>query len=168
MTDKLVSQLDADGFYFGPAYAQESPLELGMGIWLIPAGAIEVAPPAEVVEGKRYWCADGAWQSEDIPAPPGPTPEQVLASQSAMLAGLEVEAETQKTTLTNRIKILQDAINNIGVGGAEEFAATPEEQLEFPVRNTQLTQWKNYAILLGRVTAQAGWPAEVVWPAKPA
>lgn len=166
MTDKLVSQLDANGYYFGPTWAQESPLE--PGIWLIPAGAIEVDPPEEVLSGKRYWYADGAWQVEDIPAPPGPTPEQILSAQSAKLSSLKAEAEAQKTALTKRISVLQDAIDNVGVEGAEEFAATPEEQIEFPNRKAQLTKWKNYAIALGRVTTQAGWPPEVVWPAQPA
>ena len=98
---------------------------------------------------------------------PGPTPEQILVAQSAKLSGLKAEAEAQKTALTNRISTLQDAIDNVGVEGMEEFAATPEEQIEFPKRKTQLTKWKNYAILLGRVTSQAGWPPDVVWPAKP-
>lgn len=158
MTDKLVSQLDANGYYFGPTWAQESPLD--PGIWLIPAGAIEVDPPEEVLSGKRYWYADGAWQVEDIPAPPGPTPEQILSAQSAKLSSLKAEAEAQKTALTNRIGVLNDSI--------ELEMATPEEEAELPVRTTQIKAWKTYAVLLGRVTTQAGWPPEVVWPAQPA
>jgi hypothetical protein len=97
-----------------------------------------------------------------------PTHAEVLASQSAALQALTATATAQKVALTNRIATLQDAIDNVGVEGAEEFAATPEEQIEFPQRKSQLTKWKNYAILLGRVTNQAGWPLEVTWPAQPA
>ncbi|MHC3822513.1 tail fiber assembly protein [Pseudomonas sp. G3-19] len=97
-----------------------------------------------------------------------PTPAQVLAAQSAILQSLTQLANAQKTALTNRIATLQDAIDNVGVEGMEEFAATPEEQGEFPKRKAQLTKWKNYGIALGRVTSQAGWYTTVVWPAQPA
>lgn len=119
-----------------------------------------VQPPS----GKELGAKDGrpAWV-----LPPPPSPQQVLLQQSNILLGLKQEAESQKTALTSRISTLQDAIDNIGIEGMEEFVATPEEQLEFPKRKAQLTKWKNYAILLGRVTTQAGWPPEVVWPAKP-
>lgn len=99
--------------------------------------------------------------------PPPPTPEQVLVSQSALLVRLKNEAESQKQALTSRISTLQDAIDNIGIEGMEEFAATPEEVAELPKRKTQLTKWKNYAILLGRVTTQVGWTPDVIWPTKP-
>lgn len=110
---------------------------------------------------------DGVWSFTPY-VPPLPTAEEILASQSAKLVVLKSEAESQKVALTNRISTLQDAIDNVGIDGMEEFAATPEEQAEFPKRKTQLTKWKNYAILLGRVTSQAGWPPDVVWPTPPA
>lgn len=97
-----------------------------------------------------------------------PTAEEVLASQSAKLLSLKNYAELQKSAITKRISVLQDAIDNIGIEGAEEFAATPEEQAEFTLRKTQLAKWKNYAILLGRVTSQEGWPPNVQWPVQPA
>lgn len=95
------------------------------------------------------------------------TPQQILAAQSAKLQAFMQMADTQKIALAKRIAILQDAIDNIGVEGAEEFAATPEEEAEFPVRKTQLTKWKNYSIALGRVTSQPGWAANVTWPVQP-
>jgi len=98
---------------------------------------------------------------------PPPTPQQVLASQNSKLQGFMQVADVQKTALTKRIATLQDAIDNIGVEGAEEFAATPEEEAEFPVRKAQLTKWKNYSIALGRVTSHPGWPATVTWPVQP-
>lgn len=96
-----------------------------------------------------------------------PTPEEILITQSAKLQSLTQLATAQKLALTNRIATLQDAINNVNVEGREEFAATAEEQVEFPKRKTQLSKWKDYAILLGRVTTQVGWPPEVVWPVQP-
>lgn len=95
-------------------------------------------------------------------------PPDVLAIQSVKLQVLTQLAAAQKSALTNRIATLQDAIDNVGVEGREEFAATPEEQIEFPNRKTQLIKWKDYAILLGRVASQSGWPPEVVWPVQPA
>lgn len=123
------------------------------------------------IQGISYgWGAvevNGVWEFTPYVAPL-PTPEQVLASQSVKLQGLIQLSVSQKTALLNRISTLQDAIDNIGIEGMEDFAATDEEQLEFAKRKSQLVQWKNYAILLGRVTSQAGWPPDVVWPKQPA
>ncbi|MFU1907623.1 tail fiber assembly protein [Bordetella avium] len=48
---KVVSQLDADGCYCRPTVADESPLE--SGVYLIPGGAVDIAPP-ELVSGKAF------------------------------------------------------------------------------------------------------------------
>lgn len=91
-------------------------------------------------------------------APP-PTPEEVLASQSAKLQSLTQLANAQKLALTNRISTINDAI--------ELEMATLEEETELPKRVLQLKAWKTYAVLLGRVTSQVGWPPDVEWPAQP-
>lgn len=97
---------------------------------------------------------------EFIPPPEiPPTPEQILASQSSKLQQLTQLASAQKTALTNRIGTIQDAI--------ELEMATPAELVELPLRQGQLVEWKRYAIYLGRVTSQPGWPPEVEWPAQP-
>ena len=44
MTTKTVFQLDAAGHFKGTTVADESPLE--PGVYLIPAGCIETAPPS--------------------------------------------------------------------------------------------------------------------------
>lgn len=93
------------------------------------------------------------------PPPPGPTEEEQLAMQSAKLQGFTQLASSQKTALTNRVGTLNDAI--------ELEMATPEEVAELPVRTTQLTAWKKYAVLLGRVTTQPGWYSVVEWPVQP-
>jgi hypothetical protein len=67
---KQVVQLDINGYFVGVTEADESPLE--PGVFLLPAGAIDVLPPI-VPEGKRAkW--EGAWVFEDIPAPPPAPP----------------------------------------------------------------------------------------------
>ena len=92
-------------------------------------------------------------------APP-PTDAEILASQSAKLQGLTQLSTAQKSALTNRISTINDAI--------ELEMATPEEEAELPIRVLQLKAWKTYAVLLGRVTSQVGWPPEVTWPVQPA
>jgi hypothetical protein len=96
-----------------------------------------------------------------------PLPDPTVVN-SAKLQQLNQLAAAQKKALTDRIGTLQDAVDNIGVEGMEEYAATPAEEAELPVRKAQYTKWKNYAIALGRVTQQTGWPATVNWPVQPA
>ncbi|MDF3822336.1 hypothetical protein P3G55_20700 [Leptospira sp. 96542] len=73
MQSKLVPQLDLLGFFVGMSTADESPLE--PGVWLIPAGAIDVPAP-DVPEGQRARWQGGAWAFEPIPVPePDPEPE---------------------------------------------------------------------------------------------
>jgi len=87
-------------------------------------------------------------------------PENILALQSSKLQVLTQLATAQKVALVNRISTLNDAV--------DLEIATAEEESELPVRTTQLKEWKTYAVLLGRVTAQQGWPSEVSWPVQPA
>jgi len=132
--------------------------------WYPPEECIAVQTD---VAGIGWTYIDEVFIPPPIPEVPPPTPAEILASQSSKLQALTAAANTQKAALANRIATLQDAIDNIGIEGMEEFAATSEEQLEFPQRKIHLTKWKNYAILLGRVTSQAGWPPEVTWPVQP-
>lgn len=92
--------------------------------------------------------------------PPPPTPEEILATQSQKLQRFTQLAAAQKSALTNRVGTLQDAV--------DLEMATPEEESELPLRQAQLLAWKKYAILLGRVTTQEGWPPNPVWPEQPA
>lgn len=72
MNTKQVSQLDAEGYFVGVVLAEESPLE--QGVFLIPGGAIDRAPPKTIEAGKRYKPYGSAWRGEDLPQPE-PTPE---------------------------------------------------------------------------------------------
>ena len=122
--------------------------------WVPPEGFIIVQSDT-ASPGWSY--ADNVFTA---PPPVPPTPEEVLASQSAILQAATQLAAAQKTALTERIDTLNDAI--------ELEMATPEEIAELPVRQAQLTAWKRYAVLLGRVATQEGWPPNVIWPEQPA
>lgn len=113
---------------------------------------------AEYPEG----LTDDEYYTEELPEweEPPETAAQILARQSAKLQGLKAVANSQKAALTNRISELNDAI--------EYDVATPDEVAELPIRVAQRKTWGLYAIDLGRVTTQAGWPPDVIWPVQPA
>ncbi len=69
----IVYQTDHFGYFVGTVVADESPLE--PGVFLIPGGAFEAAPPAFDAETQRArWSGEG-WAVEDIPQPePEPEP----------------------------------------------------------------------------------------------
>lgn len=69
---KTVSQLNADGVFVGPVTADESPLE--PGVLLLPAGAVDVAPPALSAGEFAQWIG-GAWVVQPIPQPELPEPD---------------------------------------------------------------------------------------------
>ena len=65
---KTVYQTDQTGAYLGETIAHESPLE--PGVYLIPGGCVETAPP-ETKEGQvAVW--DGVWTLVDVPEPEKP------------------------------------------------------------------------------------------------
>lgn len=62
MSQKTVYQTNHLGLYLGPVYADESPLE--PGVFLLPGGCVEVAPPKAPVGKIQAW--DGKrWQLLD-------------------------------------------------------------------------------------------------------
>jgi len=130
--------------------------ETGVG-WTVPDGYMAIQTDVASV-GWSY--SDGVFVPPPTPEVPPPTPAEILASQSAKLQGLTQLAAAQKAALTNRIGVIND--------GVELGEATPAELAELPVRQAQLIEWKRYALYLGRVTSQEGWPPDVVWPTQPA
>lgn len=81
MAQKIISQLDSDGYFIGEAIADESPLE--PGVYHIPAGAIDRSPPASVEAGKRYRTWGNGWRGEAVPAPevPPEVPQMTAAEK---------------------------------------------------------------------------------------
>jgi hypothetical protein len=55
----IVYQTDHQGFFVGPVAADPSPLE--PGIWLIPGGAVEIAPPP-LNDGEQARWTDSGWE----------------------------------------------------------------------------------------------------------
>ncbi|MGG4643547.1 hypothetical protein ACLPHN_28230, partial [Pseudomonas aeruginosa] len=62
MTTLTVYQTNALGLYVGPTDADESPLE--PGVFLIPAGCVQLAPPKEP-KGKRARWTGSDWELVD-------------------------------------------------------------------------------------------------------
>lgn len=60
---KILCQLDQEGFFLGTITADESPLE--RGVYLIPGGAITDPPPEKVLPGMAYRFVDGVWRADE-------------------------------------------------------------------------------------------------------
>jgi hypothetical protein len=79
---KTVYQLNQQGEYIGETIAHESPLE--PGIYLIPGGCVETAPPETKKGQVAVW--DGVWTLVDVPEPEKPkepTAEELAAQKVA-------------------------------------------------------------------------------------
>ena len=78
-----VYQTDAFGYFAGVTSADQDPLDLDN--WLIPAGCVEVEPPA-LKDGFLIVWSGSEWSYEAIPEPevePEPTQEEVEAKEKA-------------------------------------------------------------------------------------
>jgi hypothetical protein len=60
---KTVYQTSALGVYIGASVADESPLE--PGVFMVPAGCVEVPPPEDIPEHKAAYWNGKAWQLVD-------------------------------------------------------------------------------------------------------
>lgn len=60
---RLVYQTDQDGFFVGTTVADPDPKNLG--VWLIPAGCVELAPPA-IGPGKKAIWSGYKWKVIDM------------------------------------------------------------------------------------------------------
>lgn len=80
---KTVYQTDRNGNYVGPMLADESPLE--PGVFLIPAGCVETAPPS-IPAGKMARWTGAAWILVNRPgAAPSPVPPSPVAVFTAAI-----------------------------------------------------------------------------------
>jgi hypothetical protein len=132
---KTVYQLDRDGVYLGETIAQESPLE--PGVFLMPAGCIEHAPPP--VKAGKFARWDEGWIVEDIPKPPKPEePPEPTAEQRA------ASIRAQRNYL-------------LSLSDWTQVADAPVDR----------TSWVLYRKALRDITDQATFPASVDWPKIP-
>ncbi|MEP9350558.1 DUF4376 domain-containing protein [Xanthobacter sp. KR7-225] len=89
-TTKTVYQCDPDGVYVGEALARESPME--PGVWHLPAGCTEKAPP-KLAEGERAMWTGKKWQVlKPAPAPEPAPPTEAELREHARLRRLKAEA----------------------------------------------------------------------------
>lgn len=94
---KIVSQLDADGYFVAAVVADESPLE--PGVYILPGRCVDKAPPAVLEPGKRYRPWGAGWRGEElppveeVPQVPELTPKQVRNAEIAgALAAIDAQS----------------------------------------------------------------------------
>ncbi|TDR82217.1 hypothetical protein [Paludibacterium purpuratum] len=92
MNTKTVYQCDAAGVYAGETVAHESPLE--PGVFLIPAGAVQTAPPTIPAGQRAIWMTDSqSWRLEAVPVDPPPAPP--AQTQTDLWAQFQKQAKTK-------------------------------------------------------------------------
>lgn len=110
MPEKIVSQLDANGYFLAPVLADLSPLE--EGVYLLPGGAIDVPPP-DVPQGKVALRQGDTWVFVDPPEgddelpPVNGVPQEVSmrqARRALLAAGLIDQVEAAIDALTSPAK----------------------------------------------------------------
>ncbi len=99
---------------------------------------------------------------EIVVIPPFAEPPVVdpMASAAAELAARNSSAAVLIARIQDRVETL-----SYGIDAGE---ATEEDEAEQSTLSLNLKAWKGYKFALGKVTAQATWPAAPVWPPKPA
>lgn len=64
MKTKQVVQLDHEGYFVGLTNADESPLE--KGVWMMPAGTIDVSAPDSIPDNQRAKWENNQWTFEEV------------------------------------------------------------------------------------------------------
>ena len=119
---KIVTQLDASGYYAGTVVADPSPLE--RGVFLIPGGAVDHEPPS-VPEGKRARWNGNGFDFEDIPQPaaePTPTLDELKAAKNAEINQERATANT--STFAHGGKVFScDQLSRSDIDGVNGYVA---------------------------------------------
>ncbi|WCM48974.1 phage tail assembly chaperone [Pseudomonas sp. WJP1] len=89
------------------------------------------------------------------------------AAQADQLAVAKAELSARNFKAVTQIARIQDRIDTLGYG-IDAGEATEEDEAEQAALLINLKAWKTYKFALGKVTAQAAWPAIPVWPTEPA
>lgn len=129
--NKTVSQLDENGFFVGEAIADKSPME--EGVYLLPAGCLDRAPPANIEPGKRYRPWGAGWRGEVVPVEPeAPPPSAAELRRAAIVARLSaIDGETARPAR-------EIALAFVGGQPAPAFAATKLQALESEAASLRL------------------------------
>jgi len=116
--DITVYQCDQSGVYLGQTTAPESPLE--PDVYLIPAGAVETAPPAVPPGQCAVWSSTTeSWSLQPIPTPEAPViPTPTFAQQVAALE-VAVQAWLDTTAQGNGYADMASCITYINSGVAQ-------------------------------------------------
>jgi hypothetical protein len=110
MAEKIVYQLNENNIYVGDVEADESPLE--PGVFLIPAGCVEEAPPVHITGMLRKY-ASGAWSyveeinPEDEPQPVDPP--TIAELNAPVLAEIAAEEAKQNRAVREALLLLLPA-----------------------------------------------------------
>lgn len=127
MTYKIVSQLDAEGYFIGEAVAQESPLE--PGVFLIPGGAVDVSPP-QLNSSKRLRFVHGQWNEISIT----PDPEPVKTEQ-------QIQRTLTMAVQTHMNRVAQ-AVGYDNIYTAVTYANEPAVQ-KYQIEGLALRAWRS-------------------------
>lgn len=120
--EKIVSQLDAAGYFIGSVIADTSPLE--PGVYLIPGGAVDAVPPV-IPDGKRARWNGNGWDLEDIPqpaAPPAPTLDELKAAKNIEINLARAAANTSPFPHDGKT-FACDALSRSDIDGVNGYAA---------------------------------------------
>lgn len=134
---------DAPHYYVATEEAIESPLE--PGIFLIPAGATDIAVNAESEGYHRIWNPElTRWEYEAIPA----TPDPLIALAAAARAKRNILlAESDWTQVAD--------MNSVDAEGVAVLSPA------------KIVEWKTYRQALRDVPEQEDFPDPITWPTKP-
>jgi len=131
---KLVSQLDADGYFVEAVMADPSPLE--EGVFLIPRGCIEQDPPTEILAGKRYRPEAGGWVEEDVPQPEAPEVPDSGEATAAIIQARLAEIDRESIALLRQAVLLLASGNSLP--GTPQANALAELEVEFSRKRQEL------------------------------
>lgn len=150
MNTKTVYQTDKDGWFVSAVDADESPLE--EGVFLIPAGCVEVAPPQTVPTGS-YPKWDGTqWVVTAIPAVPTPVVDPAVAAFNAMQAQL---IALQKQLNDLQASVIQALPTTPAVATPSDTTANSADDPSTPAGEAQIEADKNATVYVPPTTDAA-------------
>jgi hypothetical protein len=85
---------------------------------------------------------------------------------AAHLVAMKADLAARNAKAVTQIARIQDRIDTLGYG-IDAGEATEEDEAEQVELLFSLKAWKTYKFALGKVTAQATWPAAPAWPVEP-